>query len=115
MSKHLSGWGAGALLARWEQLSAQVPNGSGSAIRIKADVLERVRASHHQDLLWLAKRHRVSFSTGLDGAGPGADVPLQQCAQMPISGLRLTDLIEAPKDQELLQRLSQFLRERVTN
>jgi hypothetical protein len=101
---------ARALIARWDQLSALVPDGSGSPIRVRADVLERVRVRHREDLLWLAEHHGVSFRSGLASSGVGAE-PLPQSAPTPTPGLRLTDLIESPDDQELLQRLSQALRD----
>lgn len=101
---------ARTLIARWDQLSALVPDGSGSPIRVRADVLERVRVRHREDLSWLAEQHGVSFRAGLASSGAGAE-SLHRSAPTPTPGLRLADLIEPPDDQELLQRLSQALRD----
>ena len=101
---------ARTLISSWDELSSQVPVGSGSPIRVRAEVLEQVRARHRDDLLWLAEHHGVSFHFGLTSSSARPEL-FSQAAQAPTAVLRLTDLIEPPGDQALLQRLTRFLSE----
>jgi hypothetical protein len=109
-SRQSSARAARAWITRWDELSAHLPDGSGSSIRVRPEVLERVRARHREDLLWLAEHHGVSFNSVLERSGPRVE-PLSQSAQAPTAVLRLADLIEPPEDQALLQRLTKLLAE----
>lgn len=96
---------AQALTRLWEALAQTTREQPGSRIRVKPAVQALIRQRHQADLDWLEAQHGLVLPPSPELLAAGAD------ADRPLAGTSLTlaDLLEAPQQPELLERLRRRL------
>lgn len=98
---------ASSLTRHWDELKTRTEDKSGTRIRVRAEVLHLIRQRHWDDLCWLADRYGVQFKSLSESSCQ--HVHPHDLWKVPENPLQLLDLIEAPLDHDLLQRLCDYL------